>query len=261
KKVDLDQPACIIDERTLVPVRAISEAYGTTVDWDQAAKTVVIKTSDYVETPVIHYDDITANVNQIKDMISRGLYVEAMQECENAKNWHNLSPDDIALVDSLYKTAETKYNEYLENSKPVYTSSAFDSLKNSIINKGTYSSKYSKYSIDRYNGKTLTTLDYKPAKDEINISVLTETSNSTGFTSLTIRRNTNTTGGYIFESSSSEYMMLFEYRNGSRVILSSEFPSYLSSNAIKVVDSAILLFDSMLKLYTNVTLADFGVYY
>ena len=82
KKVELDQPACIIDERTLVPVRAISEAYGTTVDWDQANKTVLITTSDYVAPPVVYYDDISANVNQIKDMIGRGLYIEAIQECE-----------------------------------------------------------------------------------------------------------------------------------------------------------------------------------
>lgn len=261
KKVDLDQPACIIDERTLVPVRAISEAYGTTVDWDQAAKTVVIKTSDYVETPVIHYDDITANVNQIKDMISRGLYVEAMQECENAKNWHNLSPDDIALVDSLYKTAKTKYNKYLENSKPVYTASAFDSLKNSIMTKGTYKSKYSKYSIDYYYKDSLTSLDYKPSEDKINISCLSKLSNGSAFVSLTIKRNQNTTGGVILEVSSSEKTVLFEYKNGKRVITYNQFPSSLSSSLNSMLNTSMSLFDTMLKIYTNVTLSDFGVYY
>ena len=40
--VALDSPACIIDERTLVPVRAISEAFGAGVDWDGSTQTVTI---------------------------------------------------------------------------------------------------------------------------------------------------------------------------------------------------------------------------
>ena len=40
--ITLDSPACIIDGRTLVPVRAISEAYGVNVEWQQATQTVVL---------------------------------------------------------------------------------------------------------------------------------------------------------------------------------------------------------------------------
>ncbi len=43
--VTLDSPACIINDRTLVPVRAISEAYNTKVDWNGDTRTVTI-TSD-----------------------------------------------------------------------------------------------------------------------------------------------------------------------------------------------------------------------
>ena len=38
----LDVPAQIINSRTLVPVRAISEAFGCTVGWDGNTKTVTI---------------------------------------------------------------------------------------------------------------------------------------------------------------------------------------------------------------------------
>lgn len=41
--VSLDTPACIIDERTLVPVRAVSEAFNTSVNWDGDTRTVIIK--------------------------------------------------------------------------------------------------------------------------------------------------------------------------------------------------------------------------
>lgn len=40
--VTLDVPAMIINDRTLVPVRAISEAYGCNVEWEADTKTVII---------------------------------------------------------------------------------------------------------------------------------------------------------------------------------------------------------------------------
>lgn len=43
---ELDTPAMIIDERTLVPARAISEAYGLYVGWIQETQTVVITTKE-----------------------------------------------------------------------------------------------------------------------------------------------------------------------------------------------------------------------
>lgn len=42
KNITLDVPAKIIGGRTMVPVRAISEALGCKVDWDKGSKTVII---------------------------------------------------------------------------------------------------------------------------------------------------------------------------------------------------------------------------
>ncbi|MBE7053620.1 MAG: hypothetical protein E7391_05020 [Ruminococcaceae bacterium] len=44
KDVTLDVPAQIVNSRTLVPVRFISESLGLKVDWDDATKTVIITT-------------------------------------------------------------------------------------------------------------------------------------------------------------------------------------------------------------------------
>lgn len=49
--VVLDVPAQLIDSRTLVPVRAISEAFGCYVDWNNWTKTVLI-TSDLNKTSI-----------------------------------------------------------------------------------------------------------------------------------------------------------------------------------------------------------------
>ena len=43
--IELDVPAMIINDRTLVPVRAISEAYGCKVEWAADTKTVVIESA------------------------------------------------------------------------------------------------------------------------------------------------------------------------------------------------------------------------
>ncbi len=40
--ITLDVPPCLVDNRTLVPVRAISESLGMKVDWDEVTRTVLI---------------------------------------------------------------------------------------------------------------------------------------------------------------------------------------------------------------------------
>lgn len=44
--VFFDQPPIILDGRTLVPVRAVVEKLGATVEWDDTTKTVYVKTSE-----------------------------------------------------------------------------------------------------------------------------------------------------------------------------------------------------------------------
>lgn len=45
-EIECDQPPVIVDGRTLVPLRAITEAVGGQVDWDSATKTVTITKDD-----------------------------------------------------------------------------------------------------------------------------------------------------------------------------------------------------------------------
>jgi hypothetical protein len=66
-------------------------------------------------SPQYVYDDITAEVNQIRGYIDSGLYLEAMRDSQQTKAWHRLSEADIQLMDSYYNEALTKYNEYVES--------------------------------------------------------------------------------------------------------------------------------------------------
>ena len=60
-KIESDTPPTIIDGRTLVPVRAIFEAIGATVDWDAATSTATGIKGD--TTVIIQIDNNTAYVN------------------------------------------------------------------------------------------------------------------------------------------------------------------------------------------------------
>lgn len=44
EKKALDVPAQIVNSRTMIPARAVAEAFGCTVDWDGTTRTVIIKT-------------------------------------------------------------------------------------------------------------------------------------------------------------------------------------------------------------------------
>ncbi|MBE7054037.1 MAG: hypothetical protein E7391_07175 [Ruminococcaceae bacterium] len=57
----LDVPAQIVNSRTLVPVRFISESLGCNVDWDDATKTVII--TDASEGKTLTFDDLNEFVS------------------------------------------------------------------------------------------------------------------------------------------------------------------------------------------------------
>lgn len=42
KSIALDVPAQIVNDRTLIPLRAVSEALGKTVEWDGSTRTAII---------------------------------------------------------------------------------------------------------------------------------------------------------------------------------------------------------------------------
>lgn len=43
KQAELNEPAQLMNDKTMVPLRAVSESLDCTVEWDQEAKTVIIQ--------------------------------------------------------------------------------------------------------------------------------------------------------------------------------------------------------------------------
>ena len=84
----LDVPAQIIDSRTMVPLRAIFEALGATVEWDDATKTVTSKKDDTtvkltIGTPAINVNgadkalDVAAQIVESRTMVPARAVAEA----------------------------------------------------------------------------------------------------------------------------------------------------------------------------------------
>ena len=132
-KVTIDAPACIIDDRTLVPLRAISEAYSIEVNWDGDNKTVKMYSDDdneVVSTPksTVTPKSQSSSVVSIKDMENIGdVYSFAFAE----RSWLNDSYGNTysnALYGFENRTYQTLLNgNYRRFKCTLYTPRGFSS--------------------------------------------------------------------------------------------------------------------------------------
>lgn len=112
--ITLDTPACVIDDRTLVPVRAISEAFDCYVSWNGEQQTVLI------------YSENT-DFYQIKELILEYLYGEQ----EILESYLNILID----VDNALKEGHDYYGVTFidRNSININNDERFSSAKNNLF--------------------------------------------------------------------------------------------------------------------------------
>jgi len=61
-EITLDVPPQIVDDRTLVPARAVAESFGVNVDWNGETQTVVLATDEWLtESPLTDVDLVIQN--------------------------------------------------------------------------------------------------------------------------------------------------------------------------------------------------------
>ncbi len=63
--VETDQPAVIVDSRTMVPVRVVAETLGSTVDWDAETKTVTFTQDIMTASMVVGDTKLTVAVDDV----------------------------------------------------------------------------------------------------------------------------------------------------------------------------------------------------
>lgn len=106
KTVKLDVPAEIMNGRTLVPARAVAEALGADVKWDDAAKTVTITSKQGAH----HITDQYATT-QVKDDKGKAI-LDGRAAYPVIAN-----PDKNSAIDSLNAAFAKTANDYIESLK------------------------------------------------------------------------------------------------------------------------------------------------
>lgn len=121
QEVSFDMPAVIKNDRTMVPVRFVSEALGANVVWEELTRTVVITTkkdstntptSTPVPTPVSTPTPIKTPSNTIinKEYKELADIVRKVIELERAKEWDKVY--EYLLPESLQKKGITNKNGF-----------------------------------------------------------------------------------------------------------------------------------------------------
>ena len=172
--ITLDTAAIIIEARTFVPVRAIAEGLGVTVDWDKDTRTVILTTDkiavnniypellglkkeevdnivglyeeDWDEGPVWVYDDFQlvigyGNLNEEYEAVDDSVVIYAKADIENF--FHNL-PEELTVsdLDQILGESELIYNDMYEEYE------AFFYLEDSQI--GVFCDEYGNVHRDTY---------------------------------------------------------------------------------------------------------------
>lgn len=108
-QVYVDQPPIIVNSRTLVPVRVVSEALGATVVWDNDNRAVIITSNDsYTGVMRIDYDALLPDNLKILAPDSIGTrYIEG--------NFVNNTPYPILSYQLNYLDKGTGENRYLSS--------------------------------------------------------------------------------------------------------------------------------------------------
>ena len=117
KAVETDQPAVIVDDRTMVPVRVVAETLGSTVDWDSETKTVTF-TQDIMTASMVVGDtkltvavdnvvsdmavDVPASIINSRTMVSSAIFSDSRAIPSIGFRKFAKNPEFVVFLDSAY---------------------------------------------------------------------------------------------------------------------------------------------------------------
>lgn len=140
----LDVPAQLIDSRTLVPIRAISESFGCSVEWEPISQSVLISTYTTTQIPtyakypsVPDWGAITKDI-LLQEQTIEGAYLYIYQTIDKYKSYESyiekLEQSEYSLMGNPIITDEyTWYTfEHSDNSLP-YIGLYFENNENSNV--------------------------------------------------------------------------------------------------------------------------------
>ncbi len=115
QEANIDVPPIIINERTMVPLRAIAETLGCLVEWDSETKTVTIKQQTGIETETT-VSDKTALSHWTDDAAAKKALVSYMNSITDKNSADYIPPERrIAVFDldgTLFCETDPNYFDY-----------------------------------------------------------------------------------------------------------------------------------------------------
>ena len=279
KTLSFDVPPQIINDRTMVPLRAIFEALGATVDWNQETKTVTSTKGDTtikltIDSNTMYVNDNTVTLDSPACVVNdRTLVpVRAISEAYNTKvDWNGDT-----------RTVVISSNTVTATVPPEITNTAFSKVKDYIIKNGTQNVKTEdeEYYVFVDNGDLLLKqnliikLSYNVDTNTINM-YLGQSSNDTydegiATINIDIKENTEPTlkfyAGEMVKNSLSEFEICGYFDKNTNKFVETETKNL--GKTAKLGNTEHNLFNSYLKLFgmgyllsnTGATLNDLGIY-
>ncbi len=106
KSIELDSPAIIIDGKTFVPLRAVSEAFSCDVLWDGNTNTVNVYSDDYIDYTQEEETQTVVNVATSFELLNA---IGNNKRIVLTSNYYNLS--DLAPIDNVHVEKQLNYDE------------------------------------------------------------------------------------------------------------------------------------------------------
>lgn len=273
KKIEFDVQPQIIGDRTMVPLRAIFEALGATVEWDGDTQTVTSVKGNKTIILSVGVDRITINGSSKKlDTVpcvvnDRTLVpVRAISEAFDMKvDWDGGS---MTVKISSEQPSATPTPTPKPTEKPSVSATAtpvantaYDELKNAIIRYGKYDD--GEYSIWYFPNDY--SYGFSLGYDYEKISIFYSNSNDGSGSDLLINIKDNDSPKflYTFTYTSGEEEKVFGILNKNREFTesSSTVPYYLKDITYETINISLRLMDLLTVQETGVSFGDLGIYY
>ena len=120
----MDVPAKIVNDRTVLPLRALAKALDLTITWDDATRTVYIKTSDAGDPPTVTTPDPTGEAIVVRSIgvptATTNSQVFSINASSAIASYDEVYVDDTKIVlDVYYATSSVAENITATNSSVV----------------------------------------------------------------------------------------------------------------------------------------------
>lgn len=257
-KINFDVQPQIINDYTMVPLRAIFEKLRENVTWDGATQAVISTKGSTtskmtLNSTTVYTNDIAYEIDVAPTMINDKTLVPLRYVAET----FGCDVDWDADTKSVIITSNT-------TTASEASSSSFDKLKDTIIISNGIFQRVSAdcyyYFPLYYKDGTICSTAYDAESDVIIIDLDSEDGFST---MVTVSSSENPDILFKLETSDKEYHLFGKYTQLNKPYEEkiNTVPSSMQDEATKLINSSLKFIDEITTRDTNISLSDFGVYY